>query len=57
MRTKEQLHRVLTAGLLVLASCNLLTPLVFIGEHRKKVAPEFDKLANNRVAVLVWTKP
>lgn len=36
------------------ASCNLLTPLIFVGEHKKTIAPEFDKLANNRVAILVW---
>ena len=40
----------------LLVSCNLLTPLVFVGEHRKKVSPEFDKLANKRVAILVWTE-
>ena len=34
----------------LLLACNLLTPLVFVGEHRKKVSPEFDKLANKRVA-------
>ncbi len=54
MRTKR-------VGLVVLlllpmtAACNLLTPLIFVGEHKKKVSPEFDKLANGRVAVLVWT--
>ncbi len=41
----------------LLASCNLLTPLVFVGEHKKKILPEFDKLAGKRVAVLVWTEP
>ena len=45
----------LGAALTVVGGCNLLTPLIFIGEHNKKVAPEFDKLANKRVAVLVWT--
>lgn len=43
-------------GLLpMLTACNLLTPLAFFGEHKKKVAPEFDKLADQRVAILVWT--
>ena len=43
-------------GLLpMLGACNLLTPLAFFGEHKKKVAPEFDKLADQRVAILVWT--
>jgi len=35
-------------------SCNLLTPIIFIGEHQKKVFPEFDKLPQHRVAVVVW---
>lgn len=44
------------AGLLPLAvSCNLLTPLVFVAKHTKTVSPEFDKLPDNRVAILVWT--
>jgi len=49
----------LTAVLLVssLLGCNLLTPLIFVGEHRKKILPEFDKLAGHRVAILVWTEP
>ena len=41
----------------VLASCNILAPLAVMGEHRKKVQPEFDKLGGKRVAVLVWTDP
>jgi len=41
----------------LLASCNLLTPFAVLGEHRKRVLPEFDKLAGKRVAVLVWTDP
>jgi hypothetical protein len=40
-----------------LASCSLLTPLIFVGEHKKKISPEFDKLAQSRVAILVWTDP
>jgi hypothetical protein len=38
-------------------SCNLLVPAIFIGEHRKRVSAEFDKLENHRVAVMVWTDP
>lgn len=50
--------RLLVVGLVpLIASCNLLTPLVFIGDHKKKVSPEFDKLAGSRVAILVWTAP
>lgn len=43
------------ACLVCTAGCNHLTPLIFVGEHKKKVSPEFDKLANSRVAVLIWT--
>jgi hypothetical protein len=39
------------------ASCNLLTPIIFVGQHKKQIAPEFDKLANKKVAVLVWVHP
>lgn len=56
MRTRR---RVLM--LVVLASCapacNWLTPIIFIGEHEKRVLPEFDKLPHKRVAVLVWVDP
>lgn len=37
--------------------CNLLTPLIFIGEHKRKVPAEFDKLQGKRVLVLVWAEP
>ncbi len=40
----------------LLGACNLLTPLVFVGEHKRKIAPEFDKLPNSKVAILVWTE-
>lgn len=39
------------------AGCNWLTPIVFVGEHKKKVTAEFDKLPGSRVAVHVWTDP
>lgn len=46
------------SGLLPFAvSCNLLVPVVFIGDHKQKVSPEFDKLAGRRVAVLAWIEP
>jgi hypothetical protein len=48
---------VLFALLPLCASCNLLVPMVFVGEHKKRVLPEFDKLDNSRVAILVWTAP
>lgn len=55
MRMKQiRLCAMLTA--LMLTSCNLLTPIIFVGEHRKRVFPEFDKLAHSRVAILVWTE-
>ncbi len=55
MRMKRiRLCAMLTA--LMLTSCNLLTPIIFVGEHRKRVFPEFDKLAHSRVAILVWTE-
>ncbi len=38
-------------------ACNWLTPIIFIGEHQKRIFPEFDKLPNKRTAVLVWTDP
>lgn len=49
-----------TLGLLAViavggTSCKMLTPLIFVGEHKQKVTAEFDKLDNRKVAVLVWT--
>ncbi len=44
----------LAAVALFAGSCNLLTPLVFVGDHKKKILAEFDKLPNSKVAVLVW---
>jgi len=50
--------RVFVAMLLAAsASCNLLTPLAFVGQHQRVVPPEFDKLPSSRVVVLVWTDP
>ncbi|MFQ5414051.1 MAG: hypothetical protein ACE5E6_06290 [Phycisphaerae bacterium] len=39
------------------AGCNLLTPVIFVGEPKRKVTAEFNKLAGARTAVLVWTEP
>lgn len=36
-------------------ACNMLTPLVFVGEHKKKISAEFDKIARCKVAIVVWT--
>jgi hypothetical protein len=41
----------------LVAGCKLLTPLIFVGEHKRKVSPEFDKLAFSRVAILVYADP
>jgi hypothetical protein len=59
---RERIKRLCRAGApgllaFALAACNLLTPIVFVGEHKKRVLPEFDKLPGKRVAVLVWTEP
>lgn len=32
----------------------MLTPLIFVGDHKKKIPAEFDKLAGSRVAIVVW---
>jgi hypothetical protein len=45
------------ATLPMLASCNLLTPIAIMGVEKKRIPPEFDKLAGTRVAVHVWTDP
>ncbi len=54
MQTKR-LCLTLCSLLPLVGACKLLTPLIFIGEHKKKVSAEFDKLADSRVAILVWT--
>lgn len=36
-------------------ACQMLTPLIFIGEPKKTISPEFDKLAGSKVVILVWT--
>jgi len=59
-RTRDRVRwcHILTLSLLVsLAGCNLLVPFAFVGEHKRKVLPEFDKLSNQRVAILVWMDP
>ncbi len=43
------------ATVTLVSACNLMTPLVFVGQHNRTISAEFDKLANRRVAVLVWT--
>ncbi|MCH7799222.1 MAG: peptide chain release factor 1 [Planctomycetes bacterium] len=49
---------ILAASLLPCATgCNWLTPLIFIGEHKKEISAEFDKLPGTRVVILVWAPP
>ena len=55
--TSKCLRWTVCSTLPLVASCSLLTPLVFVGEHKKEISPEFDKLAGSRVAILVWTDP
>jgi len=57
MRFRSGASLAILPPLLLSASCNWLTPLIFIGEHKKAISAEFDKLTNSRTAVLVWTDP
>lgn len=55
-RRRARAARAVLLGLVSLVgACNLLTPIVFVGEHKKRIHPEFDKLPGKQVAVLVWT--
>ncbi|MGB0714915.1 MAG: hypothetical protein ACPGXK_03500 [Phycisphaerae bacterium] len=54
MQNVQKMGWLLVGVLLLSGGCNLLTPLIFIGEHKKQIAAEFDKLPNSRVAVVVW---
>jgi hypothetical protein len=47
----------LLAFSLFLCGCNLMVPFAFVGDPKKRVLPEFDKLPGKRVAILVWTDP
>ena len=47
MRANRMALAVVTC-LVCTAGCNLLTPLIFVGEHKKKVSPEFDKQGGHR---------
>ncbi len=47
----------LLATMLTASGCNWLIPFMFLGEHKRSVPPEFDKLVAKRVAVLVWAPP
>ena len=47
----------LLTPVVMLAGCNIVAPIVLLGDTKKKVTAEFDKLPNSRVAVVVWTDP
>ena len=36
------------------SGCDWLMPLVFLGEHKERIPPEFDKLKGKNVAIVVW---
>jgi hypothetical protein len=52
--------RIICLGLSIICAaplgCNWLVPFIFIGEHKRSVPAEFDKLAGKRVLVLVWAE-
>jgi len=48
----------IVAGILAAqAGCNIFLPIIFLGEHKKSLPAEFDKLTGKRMAVLVWADP
>ncbi len=55
------MNRVLVQGSVValvgLAGCNWFLPLVFVLPDTKTVPPEFSRLENQTVAVMVWAEP
>lgn len=56
VRFARALRLVIPTALLLATGCNLLLPAAFVGDHRKKVLAEFDKLPRTRTAVLVWAR-
>lgn len=36
------------------SGCNMLMPMIFMGEHKERIPAEFDKLKGKTVAVAVW---
>ncbi len=42
---------------LMTVGCNWLMPLIFMGDHKRTVPAEFDKLSGKRVLVFVWAEP
>lgn len=39
------------------SGCNWLVPFIFIGEHKRQVPAEFDRLQGKRTVVVVWAEP
>ncbi|MBI4716920.1 MAG: hypothetical protein HY763_03880 [Planctomycetes bacterium] len=54
IRRRVRTFVLLSALLAGIVGCKVLTPFLFVGEHKKRVTAEFDKLAHSRVAILVW---
>lgn len=49
------LNLLIVATIPFATACNLLLPLAVLGDPKKTITAEFDKLGGHRVAVLVWT--
>lgn len=55
---RSAVHLTCVAFLLTMTpGCNMLIPASAVGQHRKKVTAEFDKLRNTRTIILVWADP
>ncbi|NOS99741.1 MAG: hypothetical protein HOP29_03850 [Phycisphaerales bacterium] len=57
MLKRRSVLRLLIGTATAACGCNLTAPFIFLGEHKKSVPAEFDKLQAKRVAVLVWAQP
>jgi hypothetical protein len=42
---------------LATTACNWLIPIAFLGDHKKTMPPEYDKLVGKRALILVWAPP
>ncbi|HEY3242333.1 MAG TPA: hypothetical protein VGM03_03195, partial [Phycisphaerae bacterium] len=50
-------YALLLATAILSSGCNWFTPLVMMGEHKRKVPAEFTKLTGQNVLILVWAQP
>ena len=57
MRKKRAVLATLVTASFLAGGCNWLLPFVFLGEHKRKIAPEYDRLEGSRLAVVVWAEP